>query len=291
MRYKIENALEHIRQSGLNNLLCLIALAFFILILTTFLFNNSSVYKELERKDTSPPLLAFLNDTVVEDDARLFANQIQKNHKILYIQYISKQENLKRYEKQLGSLGRWIKDSYSGSNPFPASLEIYVEPSGISRISLEKIAYEIESYDKVDDVKLTGYGVISNLLRQTNRMTIASITISVLITLFVIKAAVLKTGRSRQTEIHMLNLIGANQIYLKTPFLIHGMFLGLFGSIIGVSSFYILYVIFTFHLGLLDFIPLFQVFGVIISCGIIGLIAGILAQRKCLRTILINYKI
>ena len=285
MRYKIENALGHIRQSGLNNFLSLIALAFFILILTTFLFNNSSVYKELELKETTPPLLAFLNDTVVEDDARLFANQIQKNHKILYIHYISKQENFNRYEKQLGPLGRWIKDSYSGSNPFPASLEIYVDPSGVSRTSLEKIAYEIEAYDKVDDVKLTGYGVISDILRQTKRMTIACITISVLITLFIIKAAVLKTGRIRQTEIELLNLIGATQVYLKTPFLFHGMFLGLFSSIIGITSFYILYCIFTSQLGLLDFIPLYHVCAVIISGGIIGLIAGILAQRQCLRTI------
>lgn len=284
MRYKIENALGHIRQSALNNFFCLIALAFFMLILTTFLFNYSSVYKELELKDTTPPLLAFLNDTVVEDDARLFANQIQKNHKIQYIHYISKKENFNRYEKQLGPLGRWIKDSYSGSNPFPASLEIYVEPSGVSRTSLEKIAYEIESYDKVDDVKLTGNGVISDIFRQTNRMTIACIVISVVITLFVIRAAVSRTGRNRQTEIQLLNLIGATRGYLKTPFIFHGMFLGLFGSIIGVTSFYLLYVIFTFQLSLLDFIPYYQVFGVIFSGGFIGLIAGILAHRKCLRT-------
>lgn len=285
MRYKLENALGHIRHSGLYNFLSLIALAFFILILTTFLFNNSSVYKELELKDTSPPLLAFLNDTVVEDDARVFANQIQKNHKILYIQYISKQENFNRYEKQFGPLGRWIKDSYSGSNPFPASLEIYVDPSGISRISLENIASELESYDKVDDVKLTGYGVISDVLRQTNRMTIVCIASSVLITLLVIRASVLRTGRIRYTEIQLLNLIGATRSYLKLPFLIHGMFLGLFGSIIGVTSFYILYIIFTFQLGILDFIPVYQVIGVIFSAVLIGLIAGILAQRKCLRTL------
>ena len=285
MRYQLENALGHIRQSGLYNFLSLIALAFFILILTTFLFNNSSVYKELELKDTSAPLLAFLNDTVVEDDARVFANQIQKNHKILYIHYISKQENFNRYEKQLGPLGRWIRDSYSGSNPFPASLEIYVEPSSASRTSLEKIASEIESYDKVDDVNLTGHGVISDFFRQTNRMTIACIAISVVITLFIIRASVLRTGRIRYTEIQLLDLIGATQAYLKIPFLFHGMYLGLFGSIIGVTSFYILYIIFTFHLGILDFIPLYQVISVIFSGGLIGLIAGILAQRKCLRTL------
>ncbi|MCG9129673.1 permease-like cell division protein FtsX [Candidatus Poribacteria bacterium] len=285
MRYKIENALRHFKYAGLTNFLCLIALAFFILILTTFLFNNSSVYKELENKESTPPLLAFLNDTVVEDDARLFANQIQKNHKILYIHYISKQENFKRYEKQFGRLGRWIKDSFSGSNPFPASLEIYVEPSGVSRTSLEKIAYEIESYDKVDDVKLTGHGVISDIVRQTNRITIACIILSGLITLFVIRAAVLKTGRIRVTEIQLLNLIGATRGYLRTPFIIHGMFLGIFGNIIGVFSFYILYCIFTSQLGVLEFIPAYQILGVIVSGGFIGIISGILAQRKCLRLI------
>lgn len=285
MRYKIQNALTHIGNTGLQNLLTLIAVAFFTLILTTFLFNHTSVYKELELKETTPPLVAFINDTVVEDEARVFANQIQKKNEIIYVHYISKEENLNRAEKQLGLLGRSIKNSYSNSNPFPASFDIFVKSTVASRKALEEIAFDIESYDKIDDVILTGYGIISDLFRQNNRMTIASISVTILITFLIIRASVIKTARSRHEEITLLDLIGATPGYLRIPFIIHGMFHGLFGPIIGITCFYILYSLFTFQLGVLDFIPYYHLIAVVSSGLIIGIFAGIFAQSKYLKTL------
>ena len=104
MRYQIQNVFTQIGRTGLNDLLSLIALAFFTLLLNVFLFNHTSIYKELDLKETVPQLIAFLNDTIVEDDARVFADQIQKKDRILYIEYISKEEYHNRAEKQYGPL-------------------------------------------------------------------------------------------------------------------------------------------------------------------------------------------
>ncbi|MCE2403108.1 permease-like cell division protein FtsX [Candidatus Poribacteria bacterium] len=280
MRYKIQNVFTHIGRTGLNNLLSLIALAFFTVLLNTFLFIHSSVYKELDLKETVPSLIAFANDTVVEEDAQVFANQIQKKDHILYIDYISKEENFNRAEKQFGSLGGLIKNGVSDSNPFPASLEIYVNPIDGSRKKLEEIAFDIESYDEIDDVIFTRQGILTDLFRQTNRTTIASIAIAILITLFIIRAAVLKTAQSRHEEIQLLDLIGATRVHLRIPFFIHGIFLGLSGTILGLTCFYLLYCLLTFQLGVLEFLPYYQLISIVVAGIIIGLFAGIFAQRK-----------
>ena len=286
MRYKIQNIFTHIGITGLNNLLSIIALAFITLILTTFLFSHFSVYKDLELRETVPPLVAFLKDTIIEEDAKTFANQMQNQARILFIQYVSKEENLNRAEKQFGALGKLIKRAFSDSNPFPASLEIYVDSSKVSRKSLEEISFEIESFEEIEDVNLTGYGIITDLFRQRNRITIASITFAVLLTLLILRAAVFRTARFRHDEIRLLSLIGATRGFLRTPFIFHGMFLGFFGALSGLTCFYLLYCIFTYQLGVLEFIPYYQVITIICSGTIIGLFAGVFAQRKYLKSVL-----
>lgn len=286
MRYKFQNIFTHIGLTGLNNLLSIIALAFFTLILTTFLFNYNSVYKDLELKETVPPLVAFLKDTIIEEEAKTFANQIQNQARILFIDYVSKEENYNRAEKQFGALGKLIKRTFSSGNPFPASLEIYVDSSNVSRKSLEEISFEIESFEEIEDVNLTGYGIITDLFRQTNRLTIASIAITVLLTLLIIRAAVFRTARSRHDEIRLLNLIGATRGYLRTPFIFHGMFLGFIGTLSGLICFYLLYCIFTYQLGMLEFIPYYQAIIVICLGTFIGIFAGFFAHRKYIKSVL-----
>lgn len=280
MRYLIQNALIHLGLTKTNNILCLIALAFFILIMNTFLFNHSSIYKELSLKETEAPLVAFANDTVVENAARVFANQIQKNEKILYIDYISKEENLNRAEKHFGPLGKLIKNGFSGSNPYPASLEIYVSSDSLSRKALEKIAFDIEAYDTIDDVIFTGHGILTDMYRQMNRITIASIALTVLISFLLIRAAVLKTGQTRDDEIHLINIIGATRGYIRFPFLIQGFVLGFLGALLGLTCFYLLYCIFTYQIGVLDFLPYYQLITILAAGVIVGVFSGFSAFRK-----------
>lgn len=284
MRYQIQNAFVHIARTGLHNLFSIIALAFFILILNAFLFNHNTLYKELSLRKTVAPLIAYANDTVAEEDAQIFADQIQKNNNIFYIEYISKEENLNRAEKQFGSLGALIKSGYSGSNPFPASLEIYFKTPNLSRKKLEEIAYDIESDEKIDDVVLTGHGILTDIYHQTYRTTIATIVITVIITLLLIRASVLKTGRTRHKEIQLLNHIGATRGYLRIPFLIQGIFIGFCGTTMGLVCFYLLYCLFTFQLGVLEFLPLYQLIAVVSSGMIIGMFAGVTAYKKYAKT-------
>ena len=284
MRYQIQNVFTQIGRTGLNDLLSLIALAFFTLLLNAFLFNHTSIYKELDLKETVPQLIAFLNDTIIEDDARVFADQIQKKDRILYIEYISKEEYHNRAEKQYGPLDGFIKKGFSDSNPYPASFEIYVDPVDVSRKTLEEISFDIESNAEIDDVVFTGYGIIMDLFRQTNRMTIASIAITSLLILLIIRAAVLKTARTRDEEIHLLNLIGTTRVYLSIPFLIQGIYLGCFGTLLGITCFYLLYCLFTFQLGVLEYLPYYQLITIAAVGVVIGLFAGILAQRKYIKS-------
>ena len=216
MRYQLQNALHHIHNTSSINLLSLIGIAFFTVIFNTFLLNHSFVYQELEFHHTVPPLVAFLSDTVTESKGVVFANQIQKENRILTVDYVSKAESFTRAQTQFGELSRLIQDEFSRGNPFPASLEIYVDSDELK--TLEEIAINLEAYNQIEDVSLTEHGKLTALMQQTNRMTIASGTIAMLLLFFTIYVVVLKTVRTRQEEIQLMHLIGGRTRIYQHPF-------------------------------------------------------------------------
>lgn len=278
MRYQLQNALLHIRNASAINLLSLLGIAFFTVILNAFLLNHSFVYQELEFHSTVPPLVAFLSDTVTESKGTVFANQIQKENRIVAVYYVSKDESLTRAQTQFGKLSRLIKDEFSSGNPFPASLEIYVDSDELK--TLEEIAINLEAYNQIEDVSLTEHGKLATLMRQTNRVTIASSTIVILLLFFTIYAVVLKTARTRQEEIQLMHLIGAARGYIITPFLIQGIFLGCIGTLIGIGCFYILFYIFNDQIGAMDFLPAYQLILIVIAGSLIGSLASLFSRQK-----------
>ena len=278
MRYQLQNALLHIRNASAINLLSLLGIAFFTVILNAFLLNHSFVYQELEFHSTVPALVAFLSDTVTESKGTVFANQIQKENRIVAVYYVSKDESLTRAQTQFGKLSRLIKDEFSSGNPFPASLEIYVDSDELK--TLEEIAINLEAYSQIEDVSLTEHGKLTTLMRQTNRVTIASSIIVVLLLFFSIYAVVLKTARTRQEEIQLMHLIGAARGYIITPFLIQGVFLGCIGTLIGIGCFYILFYIFNDQIGAMDFLPTYQLILIVIAGSLIGSLASFLSRQK-----------
>ena len=62
-------------------------------------------------------------------------------------------------------MGVLIKEAFSetrGVNPFPASLNVYVDDELITRKTLENIVLEIKAHDEIEDILLTGQGQLKD---------------------------------------------------------------------------------------------------------------------------------
>lgn len=280
MRYYLENAFSHITNAGFLNVMSLLGIAFTTTLISTLLLNHSFISQQFELDKDGPTLVAFLKDTVNESNGRTLASQIEKNRQILSVNYASKAEGLARGKTQFRDLSPMIQDRFSGVNPFPASLEIYVVEESVTRKTLEQIALEIKAYNEIEDVLLTGHGLVNDLLRDWERTTFLGIGLAIVAIWGIIRYALGKTAHARSEEIALMKLLGARPRYLRTPFLIHGIFLGGIGPLSGLACFYALFQLFKSQFGTLRFLTIHQPILIVVGGIGIGLVAALFAQRK-----------
>ena len=283
MRYRLKNAISHIARAGTSSLIGIISIGFITTLLTTLLLNHSFILRQSEFKRHTPTLVAFLKDTVDESMGRTLVSRLEKNGQILAVDYASKAEKLATGETEFQDLGVLIKEAFSetsGVNPFPASLNVYVDEELITRKTLEHIALEIKAHDEIEDILLTGQGQLRDRLRNSERTTLVAIGVTIVIIWFIIGSIIKKTALVRTDEFHLMKLLGMFRRYLLAPFIVHGLFLGGLGALCGLGCFYGVLHIFRSQLGGIHFLTIYQIVSVIVAEMLIGLIVGFATYRK-----------
>ncbi len=283
MRYRLKNAISHITCAGTSSLIGVIGVGFITALLTTLLLNHSLISEQSEFKSHSPTLVAFLKDTVDESNGRTLVSQLEKNGQILAVDYTSKADKLARGETEFQDLGVLIKEAFAetqGVNPFPASLNIYVDEELITRKALEHIALEIKTHDEIEDVMLTGHGQLKDRLRDSERTMLAGTAIAVVVVWFIIGSIIKRAAVARAEEIHLMKLLGMFRNHLLLPFAVHGLFLGSLGAICGLGCFYGMVYVFQSQLGGVHFLAMYQIILVVVAGMLIGLFVGVATHRK-----------
>ena len=145
-------------------------------------------------------------------------------------------------------------------------------------------------YDSITANTLTG---VNNILAY---ISIAIITILLAVSIFLISNTVRVGISVRSEEIHIMKYIGATDFFVRAPFVLEGMLIGLLGACLPLCIVYELYdyvmrqmaTRFSALEGLLDFVPLEQVFSfllpICLAVGVgIGFLGSVMTVRKHLK--------
>ena len=160
----------------------------------------------------------------------------------------------------------------------------------------ETVAKEISGIENIEDVEY-GEGKIEKLFNFLNagRNVGLILILALLFTaMFLISNTIRITIVARRREIEIMKLVGATNWFVRIPFILEGMWLGLLGSIVPIALVATLYYnVLDFAqpklsgelFSLLDFTPfIYQVSGLILLMGVfIGVWGSFMSIRKFLR--------
>lgn len=123
-------------------------------------------------------------------------------------------------------------ESYREDNPLGGAYDIEV----IDSATIEQIATKIESVEGVHEVLYGGDSATSLIETMDYVQTGGTIFIVslVLIAMLLISNTIKITITTRQTEISIMRMVGASNWYIRLPFMLEGMLIGLLGSIIPI---------------------------------------------------------
>lgn len=235
--YNIRQALQQIwRNKGMSTA-SVFAITAMLLILGLFfvITVNINLFTEM-LKNNYNEVEVFLNDDVKKSDAEDIMKKIDAEPGVKSSVYRSKTEAMKIMK------ARWGENSYLldslGDNPLPSSIVVTVD----SMSTADNVIKMVKGTDGVEDVKYY-QDTVKKLTKITNFLKIAAMIIMVfliIVSIVVVSNTIKLTVFARAKEIEIMKYIGATNWFIRGPFLIEGILIGVISSAVSaVATFFI----------------------------------------------------
>jgi cell division transport system permease protein len=210
----------------------------------------------------------------------------------IYNKFVSKEEAMKALAKEMGDKAGLLSGLHE--NPLPASLEIIFSIADREDSLAYDIKSKLEKMDIVDEVQYSQEWTRKIKAIMGGIKLIGSILggLLFLATLFIITNTIKLTVFARKNEIEILRLVGATNLFIKTPFLIEGSIQGLLGGLAALMILFTAYMTviirtdFRIGFATLDVVfisPYLTVFLLLMSV-IIGFVGSSIALGRFFRT-------
>lgn len=192
-------------------------------------FNVQNFTKEIERDLT---IVVFLDNDVTEDEVEDIKQELNKTPNVDSYTYQSKEEVKEQMKKESEVLDSVLTNWKNEESPLKSTFQVKVNDVTL----IGKTADKIKKIEKVSVVRY-GEGMVEKLVNSFSsieKVTYGVVIALILVTVFLIINTIKLTIFSRKREISIMRLVGASNFTIKTPFIIEGMILGIFGSIIPI---------------------------------------------------------
>lgn len=241
-------------------------------------------------------ITVFFDDDISEEQIMAIGQAIDIAPGVLRSRYISAEEAWEEYKLLYFDGDEEAAETYGDDNPLKssASYEVY-----LADVSQQKDLVEhLESLAGVREVNQSES--IANMLTDFNRL-VGYVSMGIIIILFAVAIFLISNTVSvgitvRKEEISIMKLIGASDYFVKAPFYVEGILIGMIGSVLPTFILYSIYgrIIrfvsekFSFLNNLMTFLPVSEVFRTLVPVAVIlgigiGFIGSMLTIRKHLR--------
>ena len=173
-----------------------------------------------------------LERSIDENAENEVGKQIKQLKGVASATYFSNDEELSKLIDKQGEDGKELFESYRDDNPLGAAYEVEAKDP----TKLASLAKKIKDIPNVNSVNYGGDSTQSMVSTLNTIQTGGTVFIVglVIVALFMISNTIKITITARSTEISIMRMVGASNWYIRIPFMLEGMLIGLFGAIIPI---------------------------------------------------------
>lgn len=290
--YTIKQGIKNIWTNKMFSIASIATMAACIFMFGMFysiVINFQHVVKDVE---SGVAITVFFDDGTTQDQIDAIGQEIAMRPEVSSFNYVSAEEAWEEYKLEYFDGDEAAAASFGTDNPLAgeSNYEIYMED--ISQQS-SLVSY-LEGLDHVSRVCQSE--MVANTLTDFNRLVsiVSAVIILILIcvAVFLISNTV-RTGIAvRKEEIGIMKVIGATDYFVRAPFIVEGILIGLIGAAIPLIILHAMYgrIIeyvanrFGFLNNLLTFLPVDTVFQILLPVGLIlGVGIGYIGSRVTVR--------
>ena len=165
----------------------------------------------------------YLEEDVTDKQLEHIRSVLEKNEDLTDVQYYSKEQALEDFRSDMAEYSELL--DYLDENPMPETFLVRVK-------DLSKIRSVVNTINQIDGVEQTKapYDFASVLIHIRNTFSIigGAVLLALIVVSIVIVSNTIRTSVfARRNEINIMRYVGATSGFIKTPFFVDGMFIGI----------------------------------------------------------------
>ncbi len=242
IRYILKEAFRGFNSAKFSTVASVFTITLSLILIAIYLtlsINSGILLKSIKDK---VEIEVFLEDNISLNELNNLKDKIKTVGGIKTINYISKEDAAKIFEKDFGKDMLDIFDY----NPLPASFKINVYEEYKSLEIMNKIKNQIASFPNVSDIVFPEKN-LELLEKNTSGLLFINLTILILITItsiFLVSNTIRLVISSKSKIIETLSLLGATKLFIKAPFIIEGFIQGFLGGLFSIGILYLIFLYF-----------------------------------------------
>ena len=181
---------------------------------------------------------AYLLEDFTRESSQTLVDAIGEYEGVAQVTFVPKEEGILLLESRFGGEAD-LAGTVGEHNPLPDMIQVKAQRPEL----VPALAQRLGGLEGIDQVRY-GQGTVEKLLQTADWVERAGffglIGIS-LAAVFLISTSIRLTVFSRRDEIYIMRLVGATNWYIRWPFLIEGLFIGILGSLLAIGALYLGY--------------------------------------------------
>lgn len=293
LKYLLKETLNNLWQFRVRNIFSATIICLSFLTIGTFLALSNNLHYTAKQLSEEMVIVFFLEKNLSEKQRSLIEERLKKSVLLKNVQFINSEQALNKFQNNFPELVQIIENL--NINPFPASFETSLKEDTLSSTKTEEFIEEMRSVKGINDVQFNRDWVdkMQSFSRLARAVGFFFGGILILASFFIISNVIRLNVFSRKTEIEILRMSGATNTFIRVPFLIEGMTLGIIGGLLSLLLLFLLVKLFPLYLGtslgvlseIINFryLTLSQTFMLITGSIIVGLLGSFSSLSRFLK--------
>ena len=294
--YTMKQGVKNIGRNKLFSLASVATMAACIFLFGLFfsvILNFNYIVKKAEE---GVAITVFFEENLEDSKVEAIGDALRDRDDVLKVTYVSADEAWDTLKDEYFGESNDLAEGFKDDNPLAGSdnYEVYMKDVE-SQKEVVKFAEGLDGVRKVNKSD-----VVAKTLSSVNKLILyvsaAIILILLIVTVFLISNTVTIGITVRKEEIAIMKYIGAKDYFVRGPFIVEGILIGLVGAAIPLAGLYVVYdkaidyimTRFSILNNILDFMPVWDVYKILLPTGLllgvgIGFIGSFFTIRKHLK--------
>lgn len=173
--------------------------------------------------------VVFIKDDAAQEDIDAIRDKLNSMANVKGVQYVSKEDALQQQIDLMGEEGELLA-GFESDNPFPNSYRLHIDD--LSQI--DDTLKQIQSLSGVQNISASTdlASTITNIKNAISTFGIMMVSVMTIVSLVIVANTIKVTVYGRRKQISIMKYVGATDFFIRMPFLVEGVLLGLISAIL-----------------------------------------------------------